>query len=73
MKEKRYPATLLAALAIAPVSSQAQQTSGRPNIIYILADDLGIGDIGVYGQGRIKTPTIDSLARGYDFHTALLG
>ena len=34
-----------------------------PNIIYIYADDLGIGDIGAYGQEKIKTPNIDRLAK----------
>jgi len=34
----------------------------KPNIIYILADDLGIGDLGCYGQKIIRTPVIDSLA-----------
>jgi arylsulfatase A-like enzyme len=33
-----------------------------PNIIYIYADDLGVGDIGCYGQEYIKTPNIDRLA-----------
>ena len=40
----------------------------RPNLIYILADDLGYGDLGSYGQSRIRTPRLDSLAaRGMRF------
>ena len=35
----------------------------RPNIIYILADDLGYGELGVYGQKIIETPHIDALAK----------
>ena len=48
--------------AIAQQSQQAQK-SKTPNIIYIMADDLGIGDLGCYGQKTIKTPAIDALAK----------
>ncbi len=34
----------------------------KPNIIYIMADDLGYGEIGAYGQTKIETPNIDALA-----------
>jgi arylsulfatase A-like enzyme len=38
-------------------------SSSKPNIILFVADDLGYGDIGVYGQDKIDTPNIDSLAK----------
>ena len=37
--------------------------AGKPNVIYILADDLGYGDLSCYGQKRFKTPNIDRLAK----------
>jgi arylsulfatase len=51
----------LIAFVIALASgSDAAET--RPNIVFILADDLGLGDLGCYGQEKIKTPRIDRLA-----------
>ncbi|WP_282135257.1 arylsulfatase [Seonamhaeicola maritimus] len=43
-------------------SSEKVEKKVKPNIIYILADDMGYGDVGVYGQTKIKTPIIDKLA-----------
>lgn len=37
--------------------------SASPNVVIMLADDLGIGDIGCFGNGTIRTPNIDRIAR----------
>jgi arylsulfatase A-like enzyme len=51
----------LAAALLAPAAALA--APAKPNVIFILADDLGYGDLGCYGQRRIQTPNIDRMAR----------
>ena len=56
----------------APV--RANPAAARPNVIFILADDLGYGDLGCYGQKRVRTPNIDKLAaEGMRFRQAYAG
>lgn len=45
-------------------TSQSDKSQGKPNIIIIYADDIGIGDISAYGAELIPTPNIDALAEG---------
>lgn len=43
-------------------TTKKESIPNKPNIIYIMADDLGYGDTGTYGQQKIKTPYIDQMA-----------
>jgi arylsulfatase A-like enzyme len=52
-----------AAAGLMPLRLRAEETAGdKPNIVFIIVDDLGYGDLGCYGQKLIATPNIDRLA-----------
>jgi len=56
---RRFPAFLLLLLSMLTHAAEAP----RPNIVFILADDLGYGEVGFNGQKKILTPNVDRLAR----------
>ena len=65
---------LLYGLAMAPALAGAQSTPEKPNIIFVLCDDMGWGDLGCYGQQYISTPNIDRMAaEGMQFMQAYAG
>ena len=45
-----------------PKKELVKKSPAKPNVIYILADDMGYGELGCYGQQKILTPNIDKLA-----------
>ena len=56
--------SLLAAIALNVAPARAQNS--KPNVVFILADNVGYGDLGPYGGGELRgapTPRIDELAR----------
>jgi len=54
---------IICAFAYSEICLFSANNTEKPNIILILADDLGYGEIGCYGQKLIKTPNIDRLAK----------
>ncbi|MCA8996437.1 MAG: arylsulfatase [Planctomycetaceae bacterium] len=66
---------ILAILLLGRVlSATAAETPVHPNVLLIMADDLGYGEVGCYGQKRIQTPNVDKLAsQGMRFTQAYAG
>ena len=52
----------LYALSLISLAGACQSDTSPPNIIYMLADDLGYGELGAFGQEKIRTPHLDRLA-----------
>lgn len=62
------------ATSLRPVAEGASAQTNRPNIIFIMCDDMGYGDLGCYGQRLIETPNLDRMAQeGMRFTQAYAG
>ena len=61
-------------LILSGLSANAQKNNTKPNILFILCDDMGYGDLGCYGQPYIRTPHLDAMAsEGMRFTQAYAG
>ena len=60
----RHRPLLLAALALGPTAGLLFAAADRPNIVLIMTDDQGYGDLGITGNPVLETPHLDALARG---------
>ena len=62
--------TVHLSLLVSPAEAQ-QATPDRPNIVFILADDMGYGDLSCFGSKHVKTPNIDRRPREPPLHNAM--
>jgi len=73
MKTKLMILFLAAAFSACAANSKPQTPNPQPNVLLIIADDLGIGDVGCYGSKWLRTPNMDRLAtegvRATDAHS----
>lgn len=61
-------------LILSSLSASGQKNNTKPNILFILCDDMGYGDLGCYGQPFIRTPHLDAMAsEGMRFTQAYAG
>ena len=66
--------TLANATSPRPIADGANAQTSRTNIIFIMCDDMGYGDLGCYGQRLIETPNLDRMAQeGMRFTQAYAG
>jgi len=58
----RFSIIALLSVSICGQASATDKSAEKPNVIYIISDDLGYGDLGCYGANKVKTPNLDKLA-----------
>lgn len=62
MKTENLTSLFVLCMLASCSASEKNKLESRPNVVFILADDLGYGDVSCYGQERFNTPNIDALA-----------